>query len=85
MVLDKVSNKQIKTIENNLNNKSRKVLGHQTPLEVNSRLATLHFVVEPTTNKKVLRLSRPYVNLIEYNLNLINNMVCRTSYAGSSL
>lgn len=35
--LDKVTDDEIKAIEDNLNNRPRKVLGYQTPLEVKSR------------------------------------------------
>ncbi len=37
MPMDKVSEEQVRTIEENLNNRPRKVLGYQTPLEVKSR------------------------------------------------
>ena len=37
VTLDKVSDERIQAIENNLNNRPRKILGYQTPLEVKSR------------------------------------------------
>lgn len=37
MALDKASDNEIKSIEDNLNNRSIKVLGYRTPLQVKSR------------------------------------------------
>ncbi len=39
--LDKVADDEIKDIEGNLNNKSRKVLGYQTPLKVKSKFGCI--------------------------------------------
>lgn len=43
MALDKVSDEEIKAIEDNLNNRPRKVLGFRTPLEVKSSFGCVSF------------------------------------------